>query len=127
MRNLIIISLILTSLSLFSQAQVKTELTSTEVNSMIKNNEKWIILDVRTPVEFQQGHLKDAINIDFYQPDFKEQINKLDKNKVYLVYCRTKNRSTVAVNFMVESGFTRIYQMMDGYSGWGINNLPFEK
>jgi rhodanese-related sulfurtransferase len=85
------------------------------------------LLDVRTPEEFAQGHLKGAKNIDIRQPDFYSRVDKLDKNQTYLVYCRTNHRSGVAVEYMSQHGFQKLYQMMDGFPGWAGNNLPAEK
>ncbi len=85
-----------------------------------------IILDVRTPAEFNQGHLKGAMNIDFHQAGYMDRINTMDKNARYLVYCRTKNRSGVVVSEMEKSGFKNIYQMTDGFTGWSMNGLPVE-
>ncbi|MCK6599511.1 MAG: rhodanese-like domain-containing protein, partial [Bdellovibrionaceae bacterium] len=59
-----------------------------------------VILDVRTPDEYLSGHIKGAINIDFYASDFQNQLGKLDKEKDYKVYCRSGNRSSKAVNMM---------------------------
>jgi rhodanese-related sulfurtransferase len=86
-----------------------------------------IVLDVRTTDEFASGHIKGAINIDIHQPDAKDQINKLDHNAKYIVYCRTKNRSGIVVTHMLQNGFKNIYQMMDGIVGWNQNNLPLSK
>jgi rhodanese-related sulfurtransferase len=108
-------------------AQTKTEVTSTEVNTMLQKESKLIVLDVRTPAEFASGHIKGAINIDVHQPDALDQINKLDRNAKYIVYCRTKNRSGVIVNHMLQNGFKNIFQMMDGMVGWNQNNLPVIK
>ena len=50
-----------------------------------KDDPNFVILDVRTPQEFQSGHIQGAINIDFYAPDFPQQLDKLDKSKVYVL------------------------------------------
>ena len=75
-----------------------------EAREFIKNKEITII-DVRTPEEFSLDHLEDAINIDIYTPNFKEQISKLDKNKPYLVHCRSGGRSEEAMRIMDEMEF----------------------
>lgn len=64
-----------------------------------------VILDVRTADEYQSGHLKGARNIDFYSSNFKDQLSRLDKNKNYVVYCRSGNRSGQASNLMKKMGF----------------------
>lgn len=67
-----------------------------------------VILDVRTPDEYMSGHIKGAINIDFYAPDFQNQVDKLDKDKDYKVYCRSGNRSGQSVNLMKKLGFKNV-------------------
>jgi rhodanese-related sulfurtransferase len=116
-----------TSIACTNNAQQITPVTSTETVSLLEKEKSIIILDVRTPEEFSAGHLNNAVNIDVHQPDALAQINKLDKNAKYLVYCRTKNRSGVVVNNMIQNGFKNVYQMTDGYSGWSSNGLPFTK
>lgn len=73
-----------------------------------------IILDVRTQREFDYGHLENAIIIDIYQKSFKDEVNKLDKNKTYYVYCKTGIRSRNAVNYMMQSGFKNVCNLEGG-------------
>jgi phage shock protein E len=109
-------------------AQNKKDILSDEVYKMTgKKDNNLVILDVRTPGEFSQGHIKNAVNIDINSPDVFERINKLDKEKKYVVYCRTRNRSGVIANHMMKNGFGEVYQMTDGIVGWNRNNLPLEK
>lgn len=106
-----------------------TDLTiiySKDVNKMISGKKKYIILDVRTPGEFNSGHIKGAINIDVNQMDVYTKIDKLDKNAKYIVYCRTQNRSQVVGNYMISKGFKEVYKMQDGIVGWLANGFPTE-
>lgn len=73
-----------------------------------------VILDVRTQREFDYGHLEGAIVIDIYQRDFRDKVNQLDKTKTYYVYCKTGIRSRSAVNYMVQSGFTKVCDLQGG-------------
>ncbi len=107
-------------------AQTK-EVNSKEVSSMLKKDNKWVVLDVRTVDEFNAGHIKGAVNIDIRQPDALGKIDKLDHNAKYIVHCRTNHRSKIAVDHMSQSGFKTVYQMMDGMNGWTENKLPTEK
>jgi phage shock protein E len=108
-------------------AQNKIEVNSKEVNTMLQKDKKLIVLDVRTVDEFNDGHIKGAINIDIKQPDAFSKIDKLDHNAKYIVHCRTNHRSKIAVDHMVQSGFKTVYQMMDGITGWNQNSLPIIK
>jgi rhodanese-related sulfurtransferase len=82
------------------------------------------ILDIRTPGEFQSGHLHNAILIDFYSQAFADQLNRLDKKKTYLIYCRTGNRSTTSLGLFKKLKFEKIYHMSTGISGWKSADLP---
>jgi len=108
-------------------AQNKVEVISKQANSLLQKDTKIIVLDVRTPEEFNQGHIKGALNIDVYKSDAISKIDKLNKNTKYLVYCRTRNRSGYVVDHMIKGGFKNVYQMIDGFPGWEGNKLPFQK
>jgi rhodanese-related sulfurtransferase len=83
-----------------------------------------VVLDVRTPGEFAQGHLANAINIDFESGYFEQEIAKLDKNATYAVYCRSGNRSGQAVKVMADLGFTDMYDMDGGVIDWAAAGKP---
>jgi rhodanese-related sulfurtransferase len=85
------------------------------------------IIDVRTPTEYAAGHLPGAINRDLSSPTFKDDIDKLEKNKTYLVYCASGVRSTAASKIMQELGFPQIYNMDGGIGAWKAQNLPVVK
>jgi rhodanese-related sulfurtransferase len=86
----------------------------------------FIILDVRTAKEFAENHIKDALNIDVKAPDFKESIDKLDRNSIYLVYCLVGVRSAKAMNLMREWGFKQVYNLAGGFKKWQEEKLPRE-
>jgi rhodanese-related sulfurtransferase len=88
-------------------------------------NPDFVILDVRTPSEFKEGHLENAENVDFYADTFKDELGKLDKNKSYLIYCASGNRSGKSLKIMDEMGFTEVYNMLGGFKGWSSKGLPF--
>ena len=83
-----------------------------------------VILDVRTPGEFMTGHIQDAQNIDFESESFESQIESLDKNGTYAVYCRSGNRSGQAVKVMQDAGFKNIYNLDGGVIDWANSGLP---
>lgn len=119
--------LLLISFTVMAQAQKIVQVTSTDVSNMIAKDKKWIILDVRTPAEFKEGHLKNAVNIDITADDSHQKIDKLNKKAKYIVHCRSNHRSGIAVEYMSKQGFKTIYQMSDGYTGWSTSNKPIEK
>lgn len=83
---------------------------------LIKQNHQ--IIDVRTPNEFENGHIENAVNIDFKAADFIENISALNKNKTLLIYCRSGNRSGKAAKIMDSLGFTKIYDLEGGFMNW---------
>ncbi|MDP3916695.1 MAG: rhodanese-like domain-containing protein [Nanoarchaeota archaeon] len=100
------------------------EVNTGEANKLINSLKKFMILDVRTSEEFSEGHLKNAVNIDIFGLNFRHELNKLDKSMVYIVHCRSGQRSYDAVQIMKELGFTNIFHMCDGMLGWEGNGLP---
>ncbi len=85
------------------------------------------LVDVRTPEEYQNGHLKGAQNINYQGDSFAEEVNKLDKTKPVFVYCQMGGRSKEACSYMSNQGFTEIYDMDNGFKSWVHYNKPFEK
>jgi rhodanese-related sulfurtransferase len=83
-----------------------------------------ITLDVRTPGEFNEGHIEGAKLIDFQSGNFESEIATLDKTKTYAVYCRSGSRSGQAVKIMSDAGFTNIYNLDGGVIDWANAGLP---
>jgi rhodanese-related sulfurtransferase len=83
-----------------------------------------ITLDVRTPGEFNEGHIEGAILVDFQSGNFENEIASLDKNQTYAVYCRSGNRSGQAVKVMSDAGFTKLYNLDGGVIDWANSGLP---
>ena len=92
-----------------------------------RSNQNFVIIDVRTPEEYANGHIEKAINLDFYSETFKDELDKLDRDKVYLIYCRSGNRSGQALNMMAELGFSEVYNMLGGMARWEEVGLPTVK
>ena len=110
--------------------QIIENISPQEAVALIQNNQNnpdFVILDVRTPEEFAGGYIENAINIDFYLETFRDELNKLDKNKTYLIYCRSGNRSGNALNIMEELNFKEVYNMAGGINGWKAEGLPTTK
>lgn len=84
-----------------------------------QNDTDAVILDVRTPAEWNEGIIPGATNIDIYQGDaFMEALEQLDKSKTYYVYCRSGARSGNACNVMSQMGFEKAYNLSGGIMGW---------
>lgn len=92
-----------------------------------KDNPNFIIIDIRTREEFEAGHLENAVLIDYYAENFRDEIGKQDRNKTYLEYCRTARRSTLALEIFKELGFKDVLNMTGGITEWLAQNLPIVK
>lgn len=77
-----------------------------------------VVLDVRTPGEYAEGHIAGAINIDVEDPSFNQKITELDKSATYAVYCRSGRRSALATEQMAQSGFTSLTELSGGLLSW---------
>ena len=85
------------------------------------------LIDLRTPEEFNSGHLEGASNIDFTHPDFHSLLEDMDKNKKYLLYCRTGNKSGQTLEMMQERDFTESYNMIGGIVEWNDEGFDVVK
>jgi len=91
---------------------------------LIKEKPELVILDIRTPQEFAEGHLDKARLIDFNSPDFSDKLHQLDPATPYLVHCASGGRSGQSLVQFSELGFSEIYHLKDGYKGWVASGNP---
>lgn len=101
-----------------TQYTTVTTAQSAEMIHLNSDNEGFQLLDVRTIGEYQQRALADAINLDYYGSDFATKLAQLNKNKTYLVYCRSGVRSKKALKIMQNLGFSKLYDMGGGILQW---------
>lgn len=85
------------------------------------------LVDVRTPEEFNEGHLENAINIDVTADDFDAKVASLDKEKPVMVYCKSGGRSAKASARLKELGFKTISDLEGGITNWKSENKPVVK
>lgn len=102
--------------NIFEEKEVKV--TIDEAKEVIRDDSELLILDTRTQEEYDAGHIEGAILIPYDQIEMN--LEQLDgyADKPILVYCRTGNRSTMAVETLINNGFNKIYHMNQGYSKW---------
>lgn len=98
----------------------------TEAKKLI-DGKKVVILDVRSPAEYANGHLHGSTNIDIRDPQFQARIDKLDKNQTYLVHCAVGMRSARACEAMDKLEFKNLYDLKGGLTAWEKAGLPLEK
>lgn len=101
------------------------ELISPEALSKANNGIQ--LIDVRKPEEFSSGHIENAVNMNFYDADFKSQLNSLDKTKEVYLYCRSGGRSGKTAKMMKEMGFEKIYDLEGGMINWEKNSMKVVK
>jgi len=92
-----------------------------------KDNPNFILLDVRTPEEFGEGHIGGAINVNYNAETFVEELKRLDRAKTYLVYCRTGRRSSETLKIMKTLNFKDVYRIRGDINGWKSEKLPVVK
>ena len=121
---------ILAALGLFANAQSQSEVEVLEPQVFIervKADTSAIILDVRQPEEFAEGHLAQAINLDWLnQTVFINGLAKLNKQKTYYIYCRSGRRSQAAAGKLKAEGF-QVIDLKGGYLHWVELGLPIVK
>lgn len=83
-----------------------------------QNNPQFVILDTRTPAEYEKNHLENSVFYNYSAGDYWDQIRKLDKTKVYLVYCHSGGRSGNTIKFMKDNGFTEAHNLSGGIVAW---------
>lgn len=99
------------------------EIQPNELQEIISNQSKddYILLDVRTPDEYETERIPNAVLMNFYEPDFKDKIAELEKDKTYYVICRSGNRSGKTCQMMTEMGFRDPQNMVGGMMAWQGN------
>ncbi|MEJ6748879.1 MAG: rhodanese-like domain-containing protein [Flavobacteriales bacterium] len=122
-----IIALVFMLISSCTFAQNKNDIEITEFKTKIVS-QKYILVDVRTESEFDDGHIKGAINIDYFSSTFSDEISELGLETPVLVYCKSGNRSGKAMKIMNDLRFKEVYNLTGGFKGWlsGKNTISKE-
>lgn len=87
---------------------------------------KGVLIDVRTPREIEAGKLAGALEIDFYNSNFLDTLNKLSRDKEIYLYCAVGGRSEEAGRQLIQLGFTKVYHLQGGIQAWSQQGLPVE-
>ncbi len=90
----------------------------------LSNQNDITLLDVRTLKEVNEGYIKGARHLDFFDSSFKSRLSEFDKSKTYYVYCKSGGRSSKTVELMQEMGFANVYNVVGGFSAWVKSNYP---
>ena len=81
-------------------------------------------MDVRTPKEFNEERIQGAVMVDYLSTSFRDEMSKFDREKTYLVYCRTGNRTKGALKVMRELGFRNVSVLSGGITKWKEAGFP---
>jgi len=84
----------------------------------------FVILDVRTPQEYEMGRIEGSVNLDYHSSTFEAELEKLDRSKTYLVYCLVGIRSRNAAKVMERLGFEDVRNMLGGIRQWDLEGFP---
>ena len=119
---------ILSTLLLFScAAQTKTSLSPDEFEKQMTGGDSIQVLDVRTASEFNSGHIKKALQVDWNDPtEFNRRIVYVDKAKPVYVYCLAGGRSAAAAEKMRKMGYANVYELKGGINAWKAANKSLE-
>lgn len=101
----------------FSGASASSLLNPQDFISKYKDTPNAVLVDVRTPAEFNAGHIQGAINVDYENSNFENEVKKLDNSKTYFIYCRSGNRSSKSLVIMNNSGIKNVFDLKGGISG----------
>ena len=113
------IVILFTSCNYNQNKEKKTDAIEIISHELFENIDSSVqLIDVRTPKEYAEGHIKHATNINFFEDNFIEQMSSLDKGKPLYIYCKGGNRSGKASVRLVEAGFIKIYDLEGGITKW---------
>lgn len=128
MKSILSLSTIAFAMLMFNSCNSNSQ--SDEAAAAVKNiqqaeyekleaQENVVVIDVRTPGEIAEGKIKGAdLFIDYRGDNFDTEIAKLDKEKEYIIYCRSGGRSASAANEMIKKGFKHVYNLEGGIMNW---------
>lgn len=81
------------------------------------------IIDLRMTADYEQGHIEDAININFFDPEFKHKLLELNRNKTYYLYDKKEKTAYRSMKFMEDNDFKNVYMLQGGYEAWKGTNV----
>jgi rhodanese-related sulfurtransferase len=98
-------------------------LTPAEFHCKMVESPGAVLIDVRTPPEFESGSLPGAINLNYLDHAFWDRMEEMCPDKTYLVFCRTGRRSIRTCLLMQNGGFREVYNLDGGYVAW-LEKMP---
>ena len=114
----LLVSILISSCSI---EQITNDIDIDEFRKKIASH-NYVLVDVRTEKEFDDGHIENALNIDYFSTTFSDEISNIGLEKPVLVYCRSGNRSGKSMRIMSDLGFKEVYNLIGGIKGWKAKN-----
>ncbi|WP_339713514.1 rhodanese-like domain-containing protein [uncultured Sneathiella sp.] len=102
-------------------------ITPLETEALLKQQPDVVVLDIRTPEEFNAGHIAGAVNIDYFAADFADRIAGLDPAKTYVLHCKSGGRSDRSLPLMRANNITNVHHLEAGFDGWKAAGLPIAR
>jgi thioredoxin 1 len=111
----------------FCKAQSEYQVEPARFKAKVESNLAAVtLLDVRTPVEYDRGHVAGAVLMDYNGGQFAAEMGKIDKNKPVFVYCQSGGRSSSAADELRKAGHREVYELKGGILAWRNSGLPTE-
>lgn len=109
-----------------ASSPILKDVSNDEFAALIATKEGALLLDVRTPEEWNEGHLEGAAHADYWGDDtaFETAMNAIPRDRTVLVYCAGGGRSGLTAKELIEAGHQEVYNLEDGISGWEGQGLP---
>ena len=122
MRSTFVILTLVISLFFCCNKNVKTTFKNINIDKLevLINENDVKLIDVRRPSEFNNGHIENAINIDYYDGNFSKSFDNLDKSQTIVLYCKSGRRSSKSAVKLVEKGFNNVYNLDGGFEAWTL-------
>ena len=115
------------SASASSSTTATASVVTLTVQEFASQSAKGTILDVRTAGEVAQGKIEGALVIDYYSPDFLDQVSQLPKDQEVFLYCAVGARSEEAARLLVQQGYTKVYHLQGGIQSWSQEGMAVVK
>ncbi|MBP2045950.1 rhodanese-like domain-containing protein [Methanobacterium aggregans] len=99
-------------------------ITPQDALKLIEESPEISILDIRPRDEFEREHVPGAENMDYHGHEFQKKVENLDKDKIYLIYCKSGVRGGYFMDKMRDSGFKGAFNVLGGFVAWKVSKLP---
>ena len=124
--SFLMLTVVVLTVSCKNDQSENIEVVTPEEMQEISELEDVQLIDLRTPQEFDTGHIASSQNIDYFSDTFEEDIQKLDKSKPVVVYCKSGKKSAECADKMKDNGFVKIYDLDGGIAKWKYKGFNIE-